>query len=81
MVCECRLAQDRVQWRTLVDTVIILRVAQKEGNFLSSCATTSFSKKPLLHGISQSVITCNNYQHLQCHSVSGKQQLKGKLGD
>jgi hypothetical protein len=38
------LAQDSDQWRALVNMVMNLRV-QKNGKFLSSCATGGFSKK------------------------------------
>jgi hypothetical protein len=35
-----------------VNTVMNLRVAYKAGNFLTSLATISFSRRPQLHGIS-----------------------------
>jgi hypothetical protein len=44
-------AQDRVQWRALVHTVTNLRVPKKARNFLTSSATTSFSRRTLLHGV------------------------------
>jgi hypothetical protein len=46
------LAQDRVQWRTLVNTVMNLRVPQNVGKFLSSCATGCFSRRAQFRGVS-----------------------------
>jgi hypothetical protein len=38
------LAQDRDQWRTLVNTIMI-------GDFLTGWVTISFSRRTLLHGV------------------------------
>jgi len=45
------LAQDRDQWRTLVNTIMTLRVRLKAGNFLSSWVTISFSRITLVHDV------------------------------
>jgi hypothetical protein len=41
-------AQDRDQWRGLVNTVINLRVPKDAGKFLSSCTIGSFSRRAQL---------------------------------
>jgi hypothetical protein len=43
------LAQDRDQWRGLVNTVINLRVPKDVRKYLSSCTTGGFSRRVQLH--------------------------------
>jgi hypothetical protein len=42
------LAQDRDQWRTLVNTVMNLRIPYNAGKFLRGCTIGSFSRRAQL---------------------------------
>jgi hypothetical protein len=46
------LDQDRDQWQAPVNMVLNLWVPQKAGNSLTTCASGSFSRRTLLHAVS-----------------------------
>ena len=50
------LAQDRDRWQALVNVVMNHQVPSNAGNYLCSLGPVRLSGRPLLHGVSQSVI-------------------------
>ena len=47
------LAQDRNRWRELVSTVMNIRVPKMRGIYFLAAEPVSFSRKTLLHGVSE----------------------------
>jgi hypothetical protein len=45
------LDQDRDKWKSLVNSVMNLRVSYNAGNFLTGFKPVSFSRRTLLHGV------------------------------
>jgi hypothetical protein len=58
------LAQDRDQWRVLVNTVMNLRFPKKFDKFLSSCTTDGFSRRAHLHEVSFYYVTSSGHWSL-----------------
>jgi hypothetical protein len=53
------LAQNRDQWRVIMNTVMNLRVQSNFYKFLSSCSTGVFSRMAQFHGVNSLVLTCD----------------------
>jgi hypothetical protein len=47
------LVKDRERWWTLVIAVMNFWVQKNAGNFLTGCKPVSFSRRTLLHGVSE----------------------------
>jgi hypothetical protein len=47
------LAQDSLRWWALVNAVMNLQIPKNVGNFLTSCKPVSFSRRTVLHGVSE----------------------------
>jgi hypothetical protein len=50
-VYRIHLVQDRDQGWAVVNTVLILRALQEEGNSLTGCVTISFTSRTQFHGV------------------------------
>jgi hypothetical protein len=47
------LAQDKDRWQAIVNVVMNLQVPHNVGNFLTSYKPVSFSRRTVLHGVSE----------------------------
>jgi hypothetical protein len=62
------LAEDRDQWRGLVNTVMNLRVLHNFGKFLGSCITGSLSRRAHVHEVSKLVVHFRYFVVLQLYT-------------
>jgi hypothetical protein len=60
------VAQARNRWPAVVKAVMNLWIAQNAENIVSSCRTTSFSRRSLLHGV-------NSWCHHKLNCVDASQ--------
>jgi hypothetical protein len=59
------LVQDRDQWRTLVNTVMNLRVPKNVWKILSSCTIGGFSLRAYIHGVNWLIEGFNLLMNIQ----------------
>jgi hypothetical protein len=66
------LAERRGRWRAVVNTVMNLLVPYNVENFFTNCGPASFSRRTLLHGVSdvkvkQQCVIYFIFQHTKSH--------------
>jgi len=73
------LAKGRNSWRDVVKTVTDLRVEQSAGNFLTSWATVSFSRRTSRPGVSRLIPSCPSLQSCQLAAMNCTGRLAEEL--